>query len=162
MAPRKKRIVALGLLVTNTWLWCCLDPDHTSGLIYSEDEFLTSIQVPLLGRLALAQSSTWTMACELLAQGSLAQAQSVALIPVGQPNTNGLQALTKALQSALGEKKLLVSSDLLKTRSCCTQLLIVQPGSCSRSELAQLRQTLVLQGTTVAGWMIMDSGAEVV
>ena len=35
------------------------------------------------------------MICELLAQGPLNQAQTVALIPVGQPDRNGLQVSPK-------------------------------------------------------------------
>ena len=102
------------------------------------------------------------MACELLAQGPLKQAQNIALIPVGQPDGRGLQTLTSTLQSALSGRSLLVSSDLVKTRSCDTQLLVAQAGHCSRSQLAQLQQSVALQGTPVAGWLLLDATAEAV
>ena len=97
------------------------------------------------------------MACELLAEGPLKQAQSIALIPLGHPDSRGLQDLTTTLQSALSGRSLLASGDLVKTRHCDTQVLVVQPGSCSRSQLAQLQQSLALQGTPVAGWLLFDS-----
>ena len=158
VAPRKKRIVALGLL-GGLVLGCgaALIRDRRSGLVFSEDELRTSLPGPLLERLSLQQSKGLPMACELLAQGPLQQAQSVALIPVGDPDSRGLQTLTSALQSALSGRSLLVSSDLVKTRGCDTQLLVVQPGSCSRTQLAQLQQSLALQGTPVAGWLLFDS-----
>ena len=157
VAPRKKRIVALGLL-GGLVLGCgaALIRDRRTGLIFSEIELRTSLPGQLLGRLSLQQGKNWAMACELLAQGPLQQAQSVALIPVGHPDSLALQTLTTALQSALSSRSLLVSKDLVKTRSCDTQLLVVQPGSCSRSQLAQLQQSLALQGTPVAGWLMFD------
>ena len=102
------------------------------------------------------------MAFELLAQGPLNQANSVALIPVGRPVSKNLQAIEKALQKALGQRSLVVSHDLLKTRSCDTQVLLVQPGHCTRTQLDQLQQSLTLQGSPVAGWLLLDPTAEVV
>ena len=162
VAPIKKRIVALGLL-GGLVLGCgaALVRDRRSGLVFSEDELRTSIPGPLLERLLLQQTRNWPMACELLAQGPLKQAQTIALIPVGQPDTSGLQALTTDLQTALSGRALLVSSDLVKTRGCDTQLLVVQSGNCTRSQLARLQQSLALQGTPIAGWLLLDSTAEV-
>tara|TARA_B100000674_G_scaffold385797_1_gene329224 strand:+ start:247 stop:816 length:570 start_codon:yes stop_codon:yes gene_type:complete len=114
------------------------------------------------GRLALQQNKSWPIACELLAQGPLQQAQSVALIPVGQPDSRALQTLTTALQSALSGRSLLVSSDLVKTGGCDSQLLVAQAGNWSRSQLAQLQQSLTLQGTPVAGWLLFDPTKELV
>ena len=163
VAPHKKRIVTFGLLV-GLVVSCgaALIFDRRSGLVFSEDEFRTALPGLLLKRLLLSQSKSWDMACELLAQGPLRHAESVALIPIGQPQSSGLQSLTTELQSALSGRSLLVSNDLVKTRSCDTQVLVVQPGSCSRSQLAQLQQSLALQGTPVAGWLLFDSREELV
>ena len=54
------------------------------------------------------------------------------------------------MQSALTKRSLLVTNDLVKTRCCDTQVLVVQPGNCTRNQLDQLQQTLSLQGTPVA------------
>ena len=163
VAPHKKRMVVLGLL-GGLVLGCgaALIRDRLSGLVFSEDELRTYLPGPLLKRLSLQQMESWSIACELLAQGPLKQSQSIALIPVGDHDSHGLQSLTTVLQSALSDRSLLVSSDLVKTRSCDTQVLVVQPGSCSRSQLAQLQQSLALQGTHVAGWLLLDPTAETV
>ena len=163
VAPRKKRIVALGLL-GGLALGCgaALIRDRRSGLVFSEDELRASLPGPLLERLSLQQSKGWPMACELLAQGPLNQAKTIALIPVGDPDSRALKALTTALQAALAGRSLIVSSDLVKTRGCDTQLLVVQPGSCSRSQLAELNQRLALQGKPVAGLLLFNSTEELV
>ena len=135
--------------------------DRRSGLVFSDDELRTSLPGPQLERLKLQQPTTWPMSFELLAQGPLNQANSVALIPVGQPESKNLQAVEKALQRALGQRSLVVSHDLVKTRSCDTQVLLVQAGHCSRTQLAQLHQSLALQGKPVAGWLLLDPSAEV-
>ena len=92
VAPRKKRIVALGLL-EGLVLGCgaALIRDRQSGLVFSEDELRTSLPGPLLERLSLQQSKNWPMACELLAQGPLKQAESIALIPWVNPTASGLK-----------------------------------------------------------------------
>ena len=135
--------------------------DRLSGLVYSVEELRMSMPGPMLERLALKQPRTWPMACELLAQGPLIKAKSIAMIPVGQPDITGVQALETALQSALSERSLLVSDDLVKTRSCDSQAA-GSTRSCSRTQLSQLQQSLILQGTPVAGWLLLDPTAEAV
>ena len=159
---RRLVLVALGLLGGMVFgCGAALIRDRRSGLVFSEDELRTSLPGPLLEHLRLQQPNTWPMAFELLAQGPLNQANSVALIPVGQPVSKNLQAIEKALQIALGQRSLVVSNDLVKTRKCDAQVLLVQPGLCSRTQLAQLKQSLTLQGSPVAGWLLLDPTAEV-
>ena len=52
---------------------------------------------------------------------------------------------------------MLISRDLLATRACSTQLLITAPGAVKREQLRQLREQLALQGTPVAGWVLLDT-----
>ena len=62
------------------------------------------------------------------------------------------------LRRALGDgRELVVSSDLLATRSAKTQLLLTAPGACKREQLRQLREQLALQGSPVAGWVLLDT-----
>ena len=163
VAPQKKSIVALGLF-SGLVLGCgaALIRDRQSGLVFNVDMLQTSLPGPLLERLRIQQTNAWPMACELLAQGPLNQAKKVALIPVGQPDTKNLQTVAKTLQMALGQRELVISNDLIKTRVCDCQVLLVQPGKCSRAQLAQLKQSLTLQGSPVAGWLLIDPTAEVV
>ena len=158
VAPRKKRIVALGLL-GGLVLGCgaALIRDRRSGLVFSDDELAAALPGSMLESLSMSQSADWTSAAELLANGPLINASGVALIPIGNPDREALNHLASVLQTALQEKPLVVSNDLVKTRSYETQVLIVQPGQVSRTQLAQLKQTLSLQGTPVAGWLRLDS-----
>jgi len=163
VAPSKKRIIVLGTFAGFVFgLFVGLFRDRLSDLVFSDSELGTSLTGPLLERLSLLKTKNWPIACELLAQGPLKQAQSIALIPVGQPDSRGLQELTSALQSALCGRSLLVSNNLVKTRSCELQVLLVQPGKCSRSQLRQLQQSLALQGTPVAGWLLLEPRGEAV
>ena len=163
VGPRKLRIVAFGLL-SGLVLGCgaALINERRIGLVHSEEELKHSFTCNLLERLELKQTNTWTTACELLARGPLSEAQTIALVPVGQPDSNALNVLTKALQIALGDRSLLVSSDFVQTRGCDIQVLLAQPGCCSRRQLGQVQQSLALQGTPVAGWLLLDSMGEVV
>lgn len=162
VAPRKKRMVALGLL-GGLVLGCgaALIRDRRSGLVFSEDELNTALPGPLLERLSLQAPETWMQAAELLANGPLQGANTVALIPIGSPDPQGQQTLNNTLQSASGQRSLVISNDLVQTRSCDTQVLLVQPGEVSRTQLAQLKQSLALQGTPVAGWLLLDATAKV-
>lgn len=161
--PQKKRIITFGLL-SGFVLGCAaaLVRDHVSGLVYSEYELINTLTEPLLERLKKQEPNNWLLSCELLAKGPLKDLQSCALIPVGQPDNNLLKNLEESLQSAFAERRLILSNDLLETRDYDAQLLVVQPGKCSRNQLAKLKQSLALQGTPVAGWLLLDPTAETV
>ena len=157
VAPRKKRMVALGLL-GGLVLGCgaALIQDRRSDLVFSEDELNASLPVPLLERISLQNQNSWVHISELLSKGPLEGDDSIALIPVGNPNRDTTQSLGQSLRDALANRKFLISKNLLKTRACSNQILLVQPGAVTRTQLAQLKQSLALQGTPVAGWLLLD------
>ena len=161
VAPRKKRMVALGLL-GGLVLGCgaALIRDRRSGLVFSEDELKTLLPCPMLERLPAAAPEQWNSTAQLLAEGPLADAQSVALVPVGNLPNNQIEQLKQALVEALGNRKLLVSRDLLACRNSSTQLLVTAPGAPQRQQLQQLREQLALQGTPLAGWLLIDPSLE--
>jgi len=161
VAPRKKRMVALGIL-GGLVLGCgaALILDRGSGLVFSEDELKALLPCPMLERLPAAAPEQWSSTAQLLAEGPLADAQSVALVPVGNLPNNQIEQLKQALVEALGNRKLLVSRDLLASRTCSTQLLVTAPGAPQRQQLQQLREQLALQGTPLAGWLLIDPSLE--
>ena len=161
VAPRKKRMVALGLL-GGLVLGCgaALIRDRRSGLVFSEDELKTLLPCPMLERLPAAAPEQWNSTAQLLAEGPLADAQSVALVPVGNLPNNQIEQLRQALVEALGNRELLVSRDLLASRTCSTQLLVTASGAPQRQQLQQLREQLALQGTPLAGWLLIDPTLE--
>ena len=161
VAPRKKRMVALGLLAGLVLgSGAALVVDRRTGLVFSEDELKSAIPAPLLERLSLHSSLEWASALQLMAQGPLKNAQSIGLVPVGQPDSSGIQQFQKQLKEAIGSCEIQFTQDLVKTRSCDTQLLLIQPGCVSRRQLAQLNQSLALQGTPIAGWVLLNPTME--
>ena len=84
----------------------------------------------------------------------------IGLIPVGNVPSDQLKRFSSELQRALGNRELLVSSDLRQTSRCATQLLLTAPGVATRTQLSQLKQKLALQGTPLAGWVLLDPDLE--
>ena len=160
VAPRKKRIVALGLLAgLVAGSGAALLVDRRTGLVYSEDELKSMIPCPLIKHLPASNGNAWTDAADLLAAGPLAQSHgnsAIALIPIGNIPNEQLQAFSAELRRALAGRELMVSTDLRKTTRCATQLLLTSQGTATRTQLSQLRQKLALQGTPLAGWVLLD------
>ena len=160
VAPRKKRMVALGLLAgLVTGSGAALLLERRTGLVYSEDELKRLIPCPLIKHLPAINGSSWTDAADLLASSPLAQSPSnsaIALIPVGKIPKEQLQAFSAELRRALGGQELMVSTNLRQTSRCSTQLLLTSPGAATRIQLSQLRQKMALQGSPLAGWILLD------
>ena len=160
VAPRKRRIVVLGLfggLVIGSG--AALVIDRRSGLVYSEEELKALLPCPLIEHLPALSQDTWADATDLLASGPLAtvsEKNSIALIPIGNIPNEQLQAFIKELSRSLIGSELVVSRDLLTTSKCATQLLLTSRGTATRTQLSQLRQKLGLQGAPLAGWVLLD------
>lgn len=156
VAPQKRRIMTFGLLAgLIVGSGAALFNDRRTGLVFSEDELQSAISASLLERLSLHSNYEWGSSLQLLAQGPLKKAQSIGLVPVGQPDSPAIQQLQNQLKIAIGTRKIVLSEDLVKTRNCDTQLLLIQPGCISRKQIEQLNQSLSLQGTPVAGWILI-------
>ena len=160
VAPRKKQIVALGLLAgLVAGSGAAFLADRRTGLVYSEDELKSLMPCPLIKHLPASNRNGWTDAADLLAAGPLAQSHgnsAIALIPIGNIPNEQLQAFGAELRRALGGRELMVSTDLRQTSRCSTQLLLTSQGAATRTQLSQLRQKLALQGTPLAGWVLLD------
>ena len=163
VAPHKKLIVALGLLAgLVAGSSAALLVDRRTGLVFSLEELQASLPCPLLKHLPALAPAKWSDAADLLARGPLASgAGPIALIPVGSVPANQLQAFSGELRRALAatelnSRELLVSTDLRQTSACATQLLLTAPGVATRTQLSQLSQKLALQGTPLAGWVLLD------
>ena len=160
VAPHKRRIVAMGLfggLVIGSA--AALIRDRRSGLVFSQDELVSLMPCPLIRHLPALRGSPWTDAADLLAAGPLAKAPkngAIALIPIGNVPNEQLQAFSAELSRATQGRKLIVSTDLRETSRCATQLLVTSKGIATRTQLSQLRQKLALQGTPLAGWVLLD------
>ena len=166
VSPSKPRTLALGLFAGMV-LGCggALVSDRRSGRVFSSDELCRGMPGPLLERLPCRNDKrpveAWRAPIQLLADGPLAGDASIALIPVGCVGSADVEAFSDNLRQALGaHRELLTSGDLLATRACSTQLLLTAPGAAKREQLLLLREQLTLQGTPVAGWVLLDTTLE--
>ena len=159
VAPRKSRIVAFGLLAgLLAGSGAALIADRRTGIVFSIDELKVLLPCPLLKHLPAYLPAAWSDTADLLATGPLSTAGNspIALIPVGKVPTEQVRAFTAELGRALGDRELIVSSDLRQTSACSTQLLLTAPGIATRTQISQLKQKLALQGTSLAGWVLLD------
>ena len=161
VAPRKKRIVTLGLLAgLVAGSGAALLMDRRTGLVYSENELKGLLPCPLIKHLPSMSRKEWADTADLLAAGPLAIAgenSSIAIIPIGNIPNEQLQAFRLELGRALQGRELVVSTDLRQTSRCATQLLVTSQGVATRTQLSELRQKLALQGTPLAGWVLLDA-----
>ena len=155
MSPRPARNLALGLLAGLVLgSGGALIADRRSGRVFSGDELQAALPYPLLAQLP-AGPGAWPATLQLLADGPLAGATSVALIPVGdlQSQAHTLQAALRPLLPAATE--LQIATDLHQAADAERQLLLASPGAASRSQLQQLQQNLQLQGKPVCGLVLL-------
>ena len=163
IAPRKGRIISLGLLAGIVSGSCAaLLKDRSKGLVFSTTELKMLLPCPLLKQLSTINTAAWQDAADLLASGPLESAgkSPIGLVPVGKVPADQLQAFASKLRQTLGGRELVVSNDLRKTSICATQLLLTAPGVATRTELAQLNEKLALQGSPLAGWILLDPELE--
>jgi uncharacterized protein involved in exopolysaccharide biosynthesis len=159
VAPRKGRILALGLLAGLVLgSGAALVVDRRSGRVFAEDELQQLLPGPLLAHVAPGDPQALAGQLTLLARGSLAGSHRVALIPVGlTADSPGVQQLLDQLRQTMPHTELLCSADLVAAAGCDHQLLITSPGAPTRPQLAQLRQQLDLQGRPITGWLLLDA-----
>jgi succinoglycan biosynthesis transport protein ExoP len=162
VSPRKGRNLALGLLAgLLLGSGAALVAERRSGRVFAIEELRAALPGELLAELPATDADEGAQTVvQLLASGPLAASGtgSLALIPVGlEPAT--FAGLREALEAACG-RPVLCSTDLVACRSCATQLLITSPGAATREQLSALRQQLRLQGTPVAGWLLLKPASE--
>ncbi|MBM5808589.1 MAG: hypothetical protein FJ051_02035 [Cyanobacteria bacterium M_surface_9_m1_291] len=162
VSPRPVRNLALGLLAGLVLgSGGALVADRRSGRVFTVDELLQLLPYPLLATLEPAEPEAWHATLALLAQGPLADAVQVALLPAGAPAeaSDVAQKLQSALQAADPAAQVLLTGDLAAAARCNAQLLLAAPGVASRHAMAQLQQNLQLQGHPVAGLLLISDAA---
>jgi len=160
VAPRKSRILALGLLAgLVAGSGAALLVDRRSGRVFADDELQQLLPGPLLAHLNLSDAEAMGGSLTLLSRGALAGSHHVALIPVGvSERAQGVQAVYSALKTHLPHTTISCSLDLVAAKDADHQLLITSRGSATRSQLASLRQQLELQARPLTGWLLVENG----
>jgi len=155
VSPKKGRNLALGLLAGLVLgSGAALVAERRSGLVFAREELAAALPGELLAELQPGPEANAVV--QLLASGPLANsgAGTIALVPVGLD-----PAALEPLRASLGQacqRPVLCSADLVACRSSACQLLVASPGAVTRQQLADLRQQLKLQGTPVAGWLLLQ------
>ena len=163
ISPIKRQIISMGFLAGLVFGSIgALIRDRLSDCVFSSDELDHYLPGNLLGRLynqdTFKTNNTWKSLIQLLIQGPLHEKSSIAIVPVGEVMMDKIDDFAAELRNCIGSKReLIVSKDLLTTIRADTQLLVTSSGAATRSELRQLREQLTLQGSPVAGWILLDS-----
>jgi len=158
VAPRKSRILALGLLAgLVAGSAAALVVDRRSGRVFAKEELQQLLPGPLLAKLNPADAEDVNGSLSLLARGALAGSHHVAMIPVGlSTDSAAVQVLLSALKAQLPHTTISCGLDLVAAKDADHQLLITSPGSATRQELSNLRQQLELQARPVTGWLLLE------
>ena len=158
IAPRSARNLALGLLAgLALGSSAALAVDRRSGLLFSLEELQQELPGPLLAELHSPADAT----LQLVAQGPLANASTVGLIPLGlKPGDPLLQALHEQLQQLMPHASVLPCVDGVSASTCSHCLLVTQLGAASRTELKRLRQQLQLHPQPLTGWLLIGTNSD--
>jgi polysaccharide biosynthesis transport protein len=161
VAPRKSRILALGLLAgLLAGSGAALVVDRRSGRVFSDDELQQLLPCPLIAHLNPDDAEATTGSLTLLAHGALAGSHHVALIPVGLSESSAdVQAVLTSLKTQLPHTTISCSIDLVAAKDADHQLLITSRGAATRQQLASLRQQLELQARPLTGWLHIADGS---
>jgi capsular polysaccharide biosynthesis protein len=159
LSPRPARNLAVGLL-SGLVLGCAIGlvVDRRSGLVFGADDIQQQLGSNPLAVLHGSSPESWHTTLALLAQASLAQAEDVALIPLGIPlEEPALQALQQELQALLPNATIHLSADLLAASASSHQLLVAAPGAANTSQLSEVQQQLGLLTKPITGWLLLEA-----
>ena len=151
VSPRPARNLALGLLAGLVLgSGGALVADRRSGKVFSLEELQGLLQATLLAALP-PNPSEWSTTLQLIADGPLGRATSLALIPVGNSQAH-CEAIAQQLRPFLDPSiTITISASLHQARSCQIQWLVAAAGSSTRRDLQALQQQLKLHTKTVDG-----------
>ena len=151
VSPRPARNLALGLLAGLViGSGGALLADRLSGRVFNIEELQESLQAPLLTTLPLNPAG-WATTLQLMADGPLDQANSLALIPVGNSQAH-CETIAQQLRPFLDPSiTITICASLHQARSYQIQWLVAAAGSSTRGDLQALQQQLKLQTKTVDG-----------
>jgi hypothetical protein len=158
VAPRRGRTLALGLLAGLVLGGgAALVVDRRSGVVYATDELESEIPAPLLAELTGdANDNLSDDNLALLAQGPLAGATNLGLIPLGLAASEpALQHLHQSLQQLLPQCRVQLCRNLIEAAPCSHQVVIIRAASIERDQLRQFRQQAQLQARPLTGWLLL-------
>jgi len=151
VTPRPARNIVLGLL-SGLVLGCFagLIADRRSGKVFRLEELQSVLQEPLLATLPFNRTE-WATTLQLIANGPLEHATSLALIPVGNSHAH-CEAIAKQLRLYLDHSvEITANAGWNLARTCEMQWLVAAAGSTTRRDLQSLQQQLKLHTKPMNG-----------
>jgi succinoglycan biosynthesis transport protein ExoP len=151
VSPRPARNLALGLLAGLVLgSGGALVADRRSGKVFSLEELEGQLEAPLLAALS-RNPSEWGTTLQLMADGPLEQANSLALIPVGNSQAQ-CEAIAQQLRPYLDHRTAItINAGWHQARACQIQWLVAAAGSSTRHDLEALKQQLKLHTKSLDG-----------
>jgi succinoglycan biosynthesis transport protein ExoP len=151
ISPRPARNLALGLLAGLVLgIGGALVADRRSGKVFSLEELQGMLQATLLAALP-PNPSEWSTTLQLIADGPLEHATSLALIPVGNSQAH-CEAIAQQVRPFLDHSIVInITADWHQARTSQIQWLVAAAGSSTRGDLQSLQQQLKLHTKTVDG-----------
>ena len=159
VAPNKKLMVIIGL-VSGLLTGCiiALIKDKFSGKVYTLKELSSLLPCDVIAQLSKKDSTNWIQSINLLANGKFLQSKNtnIGIIPIGSVVSNSFKDFTNKLAETLDNNKLIITNDLVKTKNCSDQLLVLSLGKVTRKQIFTITQELNLQGTSVTGCILLE------
>jgi len=163
VAPRKKRIVALGLLAGLVLgSGAALVVDRRTGLLWSLDELQRFLPYSLLTQLSAENETLWNASLTLISQSVLHDKSSIALLVVDPKSLNRAMGIAQALNQHANRDVVYVAEHPLAAAESDGQIVLAELGNVRREQVGNLHQQLQLQGKPVLGMIVLDAKTKAV
>ena len=161
VSPRKKRILAFGLL-GGIILSIALSTlkEKTKGILYNRDEIEVQLDIPLLKVLKTINYEIWDQAINLLSSGILDLNRkdiSIGLIKLGEISDDIIENFKSRLERVLNNQKLIITDNLSESSKCDIQILLIAQGGTTNKQINNFNQLHNLQNKPLAGWIYFET-----
>ena len=155
VAPKKKQIVALGL-VAGIFLGVisALYADRYSGLVFNLSEFKSLLNYKLLKEIDLSKSQSWEDPISILGQKiSESKIKELGIAFLNKDNLNQIKDFTSKLKKSIPNLNIVTSYNLMDLSSCEDIILIVSKGNVKKEEIFEFNQKFQLLDKPLLGWI---------
>ncbi len=159
VAPRKKRILAIGL-IGGAFIGsaAALISDKRKDIIFSAAEVDSIGGWPLLAELSTDLKKTWAEAMELIASGPLAETEgSTSLLVIGEINEKELKEISQPLKQFLKGRELTITDNVSEAIKCSNLIVVTALGITKKQELIEAKKKLLLQNKPILGLLALNN-----
>jgi len=159
VAPKKKQIVALGLIAgIFLGVISALYADRYSGLVFNLNEFKSLLNYKLLKEIDLSKSQTWEDPISILGQKiSESNIKELGIAFLNEDNLNQIKEFTSKLKKSIPNVNIATSYNLIDLSSCEDIILIVSKGNVKKEEIVEFNQKFQLLDRPLLGWIYFNT-----